>query len=78
MQITTGTTYEIWQIPDSGSTTAAAGASTTSFTDAYRTEAADFWVDYWAVPYTGSIVNQVSRVSDSTALGVFTVATAFT
>lgn len=83
VQITTGTTYSIHKLPDSGVVVCAGDtASTTQFNDDYRDEDDSFWVNYEAIPITGNLIGETSTVSafdksGGASEGLFTVDTAF-
>jgi hypothetical protein len=83
-QIDSGDEFEIWLSPEPV-LTVTTSTSTTQFTCSVRTEAADFWKDYYAVVIYGSdnggtsaARGELQKISTSTALGVITVDTAFT
>jgi hypothetical protein len=71
--MTTGDTFEIWKSPEPVIVVDSSSGAT-NVVDAIRSEANDYWNDYYVVPITGTYRGEIGRITDFvSSTGTFTI-----
>lgn len=72
-QVLTAMEYELWKSPEPV-VVVDSSSGETNMVDALRTDTAETWEGYYAIPITGARRGRIARVTSSSAVGVYVLA----